>query len=201
MTTAHVQLPLSGTIAGFRRFSVAEYHHLIEIGFLTEDDPVELIEGYLVMKMPRNPPHDSTLYRLSTRLTRAVPPGWQVRCQMAVTLDESEPEPDLALVQGGDNAFDTSHPGPADIALVVEVADTTLPGDRADKGRIYARAAIPEYWIVNLRDRVVEVYTRPSGPASDPAYAQRTDHGPGTTLSVSLGGNLVTQLTVDELLP
>lgn len=201
MTTAQVQLPLSGTIAGFRRFSVAEYHQLIEIGFLTEDDPVELIEGYLVMKMPRNPPHDSTLHRLSTRLTRAVPPGWQVRCQMAVTLDESEPEPDLALVRGGDNAFDTSHPGPSDIALVIEVADTTLPGDRADKGRIYARAAIPEYWIVNLQDRVVEAYTRPSGPTATPAYAQRTTHGTGEVVSVILDGNVISQLKVGELFP
>src|SRR4051812_20450947 len=112
MTPPTLQWPLLATIAGFRRFSVDEYHHLIDIGFLTEDDPLELIEGYLVMKMPHNPPHDGTIQRLNRRLTRVLPGGWDLRIQSAITLSESEPEPDLVVVRGDENSFLTRHPGP-----------------------------------------------------------------------------------------
>src|SRR3989440_12679489 len=96
--TPTVALPLLGMQAGFRRFSVAEYHRLIEIGILTEDDNLELIEGYLVHKMSRNPPHDSTLHEVLDLLTAPLPTGWKIRIQAAITLSDSEPEPDLAVV-------------------------------------------------------------------------------------------------------
>src|ERR1700722_1180240 len=92
-------LPLLGTLAGFRRFSVPEYHRLTEIGILTEDDNVELIEGYIVLKMARNPPHDGTLHRVLKQLLKLLPAGWDVRIQSAITLSDSEPEPDLAVVR------------------------------------------------------------------------------------------------------
>ena len=201
-TPTTVSLPLQGLLAGFRRFTVDEYHKLIEIGLLTEDDNVELINGYLVKKMSRNPPHDSTLQRLNRVLTRLVPDGWQVRVQMAVTLPNNEPEPDAAVVRGDDHTFDSRHPGPADIGLLVEVADSTLAGDRVDKGLMYAAAGIPEYWIVNLIDRVVEVYTRPTGPAAvTPGYATRTAFPAGTAVPVTLDGVTVGSVPVDGLLP
>src|SRR5436190_6205665 len=140
--TPAVNLPLLGTMAGFRRFSVAEYHRLTEIGILTEDDNLELIEGYLVLKMARNPPHDGTLTQVWEALMPHLPPGWKTRLQCAVTLAESEPEPDIALVRQEANNYRTRHPGPGDIGLLIEVADSTLAGDRLDKGRIYARAGI-----------------------------------------------------------
>lgn len=200
MTPQAANLPLLGTLAGFRRFTVGEYHRLTEIGILTEDDNLELLEGYLVHKMARNPPHDGTLHRVSKRLTRALPAGWDIRLQSAVTLAESEPEPDLAVVLDDPAGYTTRHPGPADVGLVVEVSDSTLAGDRADKGRIYARAGIGVYWIVNLVDRQVEVYTAPSGPGPAPAYAQRQDRRPGDSVALTLGG-VVTSIAVDDLLP
>src|SRR5215470_17301210 len=100
MTTQTAHLPLQGIMAGFRRFSVAEYHKLIDIGILTEDDNLELLEGYLVHKMSRNPPHDGTLQLLQEILAPVLPAGWRLRIQSAITLPDSEPEPDGAVARG-----------------------------------------------------------------------------------------------------
>ena len=194
-------LPLLGTQAGFRRFTVDEYHRLTEIGILTEDDNLELLEGYLVLKMPRNPPHDGTLHKVYKRLLGVLPPGWDMRMQSAVTLGDSEPEPDIAVVREDPAGYSTRHPTAADIGLVIEVSDSTLAGDRADKSRIYARAGIPCYWIVNLVNHQVEVYTSPGGPAPAFAYARRQDHGIGDTVVFTLDGNAVAGIPVRELLP
>lgn len=194
-------LPLLGTLAGFRRFTVGEYHRLTELGFLTEDNHLELIEGYLVLKMPRNPPHDGTIHRGLKRLNRCLPLGWDVRVQSAVTLGDSEPEPDLALVREDPDGYTTRHPTAADVGLVIEVADSTLAGDRADKARIYARAGIAFYWIINLVDRQIEVYTSPSGPVSAPAYGQRQDYRPGSAVVLTLAGAATVSVPVQDLLP
>jgi Uma2 family endonuclease len=194
-------LPLLGTIAGFRRFTVDEYHRLTELGILTEDDKLELIEGYLVLKMPRNPPHDGTIHRVLKRLGKILPSGWDVRIQSAITLADSEPEPDLAIVREDSDGYTTRHPTAADVGLVIEVADSTLAGDRTDKARIYARAGIECYWIVNLVDRQVENYTSPSGPVALPAYGQRQDYRTGDTVPLTLAGTATVGLPVQDLLP
>src|SRR5438128_2201088 len=115
------------------RLSVAQYHEMIQAGILTADDPVELLEGWLVYKMPKNPPH-----RISVRLTQraleaVVPAGWYVDAQEPITLADSEPEPDVMIVRGDTRQYRNRHPGAADVALVVEVADTTLERDRGAK--------------------------------------------------------------------
>jgi Uma2 family endonuclease len=188
-------------MAGFRRFSVAEYHKLIDLGILTEDDNLELLEGYLIHKMSRNPPHDSTLQLLQETLPGLLPKGWCVRFQSAITLSDSEPEPDGAIVRGNARTYANRHPIPADVGLVIEVADSTLPIDRADKARIYARAGIVCYWIINLADRQVEVYTAPSGPTPSPSYGQRTDYRAGDQVPLVLDGVTVTTVAVPDLLP
>lgn len=195
------RLPLQGLQAGFRRFTVAEYHHLIRLGILTEDDNLELIEGYLVHKMSRNPPHDGTIMAAHAALSRVLPSGWVFRIQSAITLPDSEPEPDLALVRGDVRTYFARHPGPTDFGTVIEVSDSTLDGDRNDKARMYARARIPEYWIINLVDRQVEVYTLPSGPGVTPAYASRQDYPVGAAVPVQLDGQQVATIPVVDLLP
>jgi Uma2 family endonuclease len=201
MTPQAPSLPLLGRQAGFRRFSVAEYHRLIQIGILTEDDNLELLEGYLIHKMSRNPPHDSALVRALKRLTRVLPVGWEVRPQCAITLPDSEPEPDLAVVREDPTEYSTRHPGPGDIGLVIEVSESTLDGDREDKGRIYARAGLVCYWIINIPDRQVEEYTGPSGPTTSPAYASRRDHKIGDVVPLVLDGARVADVPVRELFP
>jgi Uma2 family endonuclease len=201
MTTQTAHLPYQGTMAGFRRFSVPEYHRLIELGILNEDDNLELLEGYLVHKMSRNPPHDAALQEGMISWIRVLKPDWKLRVQSAITLPESEPEPDFAIVRGDAKTYLTRHPSAADIGLVVEVSDSSLLGDRDDKGRIYARAGIPGYWIVNVQDQWIEVYTRPSGPVADPKFGLRIDYRPGDSISLVLGNDAPILVAVQDMLP
>src|SRR5438105_9817214 len=120
---------------------------MIHAGILTENDPLELIEGWLVAKMTHNPPHDGTVQRINKRLGRRLPAGWDLRIQSAVTTSDSEPEPDLVVVRGDETTYLHKHPGPADVGMLIEVADSTLSRDRQEKARLYARAGLPCYWI------------------------------------------------------
>ena len=135
---------------------------MIEAGELTTDDRVELLDGELVDKMPKNPSHSLVTRKLDRRLMTLVDDGWHVRNQEPVTLSASEPEPDLAVVRGTEDDYGHRKPGPADTALVVEVADSTVARDRR-KRTIYAAAGLPEYWIVNLPEDTLERYTEPAG--------------------------------------
>lgn len=184
-----------------RRFTVAEYHQMIRAGILTEDEPVELLEGWIVIKMPRNPPHDGTIQVASETLGARLPPGWVVRVQCAVTTDESEPEPDVTVVRGTSRSYMDHHPGPTEIGTLIEVADSSLDHDRKVKGRAYAKAAIAIYWIINLPDRRVEVYTDPTGSGAQPAYRTRRDYGPRDEVPLLLDGHEVGRIPVRDLLP
>jgi Uma2 family endonuclease len=184
------------------RLNVDQYHEMIRRGILTDDDPVELLDGWLVYKMPKNPPH-----RVATRSTRkaleqVVPAGWYVDSQEPITLGErSEPEPDGMVVRGESNQYLERHPGPEDVALIAEVADATLARDRGSKKRLYARANVPVYWIINLFDRQIEVYTDPTGLAEQPDYRQRQDYGPSDSVPVVIAGQEVGRIPVRDLLP
>ena len=183
------------------RLSVADYHDMIANGILTTEDKVELLDGYLVNKPMQKSPHASTVDRLDEDLKRMIPAGWRVRNRLPVTLDESEPEPDAAVVRGDRRTFDQRHPSASECGLVVEVADSSLALDRDAKGPIYARAGIPAYWIVNLPDRQIEVYTQPSGSAASPSYASRQDYSATDSIPLVLDGLVVAHLSVAELLP
>jgi Uma2 family endonuclease len=167
-----------------RPFTVAEYHRMIEAGVLTEQDPVELLEGRVVFKMARNPLHDYTVGQAQQTFGRLLGPEWVVRVQSAITTAESEPEPDIAVVRGPNAQYKARHPAPTDTALVVEVADTSLTHDRTVKARIYARAGLTEYWIVNLRDNVIEAYRDPSGPGDEPGYGPPEVYARGQSLPI-----------------
>lgn len=180
---------------------IEQYHQMIETGILTDDDPIELLEGWLVTKMPKNPSH-----RLTTQLTREalavlVSTGYYVEAQEPLTLDDSEPEPDIMIVRGQRRDYRDRHPGPQDIAIVIEVSDTTLQRDRTLKKQIYARGRIPIYWIINLGERQIECYTQPSGPAERPDYQQHQEYAAATSIPVRLGEELIGFLAVAELLP
>src|SRR6476620_1726497 len=118
--------PSFATFTSFRRFTVDEYHRMIESGILNDEDKVELLEGYVVEKMPRNPPHDVAIQRLIKRLYRIGLVGWEIRGQSAITLQGSEPEPDVVLARGDDDTFANRHPDPSELGVVIEVADSSL---------------------------------------------------------------------------
>lgn len=181
--------------------SVDQYHRMIQTGILTEDDPVELLEGRLVTKMPKSPAHRAATRLTQKALERIVPSGWYVDAQEPITTEDSEPEPDVMVVQGDTRQYLNRHPGPQDLALVVEVSDTSLQHDRTAKKRLYAVAAISVYWIVNLLEKQIEVYADPSGPAEFPDYHQRQDYDPSDTVPVVIEGREVGRLDVREMLP
>jgi Uma2 family endonuclease len=150
-----------------RRWSRVEYDRLIETGFLGPGDKIELLGGQLCISEPQDSLHARAISLGLEAIQRTLAPGWHVRVQLPIALDdESEPEPDLAVVSGGPRDYE-DHPSRP--ALVVEVADSSLALDREHKGSLYARAHLPEYWIVNLVDRVLEVY-RESGPDAGAPY-------------------------------
>ena len=191
--------PPFGGLTHLHRFSVREYHDLIAKGAFRETDPVELLEGFLVVKMPRTPAHDYAIMILEKRLHRLVPDPYVVRGQCAATFSDSEPEPDFIVAQGPLSEYRTRHPGPSDTLLVVEVSASSLERDRTDKGRIYARGGIPIYWIVNVEERRVEVYTKPVG-GLNAGYDQHDDYTVGEAVPLILDGQTVGSIPVAELL-
>ncbi|MEO1294247.1 MAG: Uma2 family endonuclease [Cyanobacteria bacterium J06636_16] len=178
---------------------VAHYHAMIEAGILTDDDLVELLEGWLVFKPPKNPPHRATTRLLRAAIEQLLPEGWYVDSQEPITLADSEPEPDVVVVKGDTRQYLDRHPGPNDIALIIEIADTTLQRDRGTKKRAYARSRIPIYWIVNLNEGQIEVYTQPSSTQAD--YLQRQDYKIADTLAVMLDEDLVGEIAIATLFP
>jgi hypothetical protein len=183
------------------RLSVEQYHAIARAGILDENDPVELLEGWLVQKLTKHPPHSVTTRRLRRALERVLPAGWYVDTQEPITTADSEPEPDVLVAREAVADDLSRHPGPDDLALVVEVAETTLRTDRGTKNRVYARAGIAIYWIANLAERKYEVYTDPTGPMEAPDYRQRHEYGPTDEIPVLLDGIEVGRIPVREMLP
>lgn len=184
-----------------RKFTLDEYHKMIEQGILIDGEPYELLEGNLVKKMSHGSRHDAAVQFLNKRLVRMVPVGWDVRTQSAITLPAgTEPEPDCVLVRGDENTYRHRHPGPADIGLIIEVADSSLLVDRHDKGRIYAGANLPVYWVVNVVDRVIEVYSQPSGTDEAAAYAKRDDFAVDASVPVVLDGATIGTIAVADVM-
>lgn len=192
---------LAVTPACFWRLSVAQYHQMIEADILTPDDRVELLEGWLISKMPKKPPHSVATKLTRDVLTALLPSGWFVNTQEPITLADSEPEPDAVIVRGGTRDYLDRHPGPQDIPLVVEVADPTIARDRKLKQRIYARAGIPVYWIINPRARRVEVYSTPTADEVSAGYQNRHDYTVADELPVLIEGREIGRIRVADLLP
>jgi Uma2 family endonuclease len=182
------------------RFTVQQYRRMVETGILSENDMVELLEGWIVAKMTHNPPHDAAVNLTRCVIEPLLASGWHVRVQSAITTGDSEPEPDIAVVRGSLRRYVQSHPRPADIGLLIEVAETSLLEDRIDKGRLYARARIPIYWIVNIPERQVEIYTDPKGGKS-PAYRRRHDYGINDKLPLVIDGQEIARIAVKSCLP
>ena len=136
---------------------------MIEYGILDEDDPIELLDGLLLVKEPHSSPHRTAVVLVARALERAFGEGWFVQVQSAIGLDpRSEPEPDVSVVRGSPRDYANAHP--THPALVVEVALSGLRIARGRKAAAYARGGIADYWIVNLVDRVLEVHREPARP-------------------------------------
>ena len=143
-----------------RRFSRAEYERLIDLGVFQPGDPIVLIGGELMGAEPQGAPHYTAIRKTAKALEAAFGPGWEVRTEGPIGLDEdSEPEPDVAVVPGSPEDYSRAHPSRP--VLTVEVSESSLAVDRQRKGSLYARAGLADYWVLNLVDRVLEVYREP----------------------------------------
>ena len=154
-----------------KRWTRLEYERLVELGAFQPGERLELVGGDLLVREPQHGPHATAVGLVEDALRAAFDAGWVVRVQMPVALDdESEPEPDVAVVLGNRRDYSRGHPSRP--ALLIEVAESSLAFDREHKGSLYARARVPDYWIVNLVDRVLEVYREPA-PAPEAPYGWR----------------------------
>jgi len=189
------QIPLTP-----RRWTRAEYDRLVSLGVL-HGKAVELVGGQLVVAEPQGSYHASALGAAGDALRAALPPGWLVRIQMPVALDdESEPEPDLAVVPGPWANYRAGHPSRP--VLVVEVAESSLVFDREDKGGVYARGGVRDYWIVNLVDRALEVYREPGpDPAAPYGWRYRMVEWLGPASAISPLALPAVRIAVGDLLP
>jgi Uma2 family endonuclease len=181
-----------------RRITVDEYERIIEAGALDDPGRVELIDGSMVNKMGKKAEHSYATMQSTKALAARLPANWSARQEQPVRIpDYDEPEPDVSIVRGSDVDYEHRIPTAADVALLVEVSDTTLRSDRAKRLPIYARKKIPVCWIVNLVDRQVEVYSRPgkSGYRSHRIFAS------GEQVPVTIGGQELPPIPVDSLLP
>lgn len=185
---------MSTTQRAHHSWSRLEYERMVDAGGFAADSRVELLDGEILDIPPQKSAHATAVGLVEEALRRCVPDGCHIRSQKPLALDErSEPEPDIAVVPGQLRDYAQSHPATA--LLIVEVADSSLAYDRMDKARAYARNRIPEYWVLSLPDRVLEVYRGSMAQG----YSDRRVIAPGGGLAPLMAPDRVVQ--VSDLLP
>ena len=164
------------------KLTVDDYHRMAEAGILGEDDRVELIDGEIIDMAPIGSGHGSSVMRRTQAIVLAALGRATVSVQNSVRLDRaSEPQPDFAILRPRADFYASALPGPADVLLLIEVADSSLRFDRVVKLPLYARAGIPEVWIVDLQRSVLTAHRAPVAGH----YTEVTTHGPGDRLSLA----------------
>lgn len=177
-------------------WTIERYHQAIEQGVLTERDKVELLFGQIIAKMPVGEPQADVLSDIADFFYERLGKKYKFRSQSPVTLpNDSEPEPNFAVVVRRKYNRSTGHPAPDDILLIIEVSDSTLRFDQTDKAEAYALAGIPEYWIINIPERQVELHLKPSEVKR--RYRSLSVYEAGTSFDSPFCG----QVDVDEVLP
>jgi len=178
--------------------TVDQYERMIDAGTIAEDAPVELIEGKLVSKMTKKPDHMTASGRARRAIESVLPSGWHARIEGPVRIPSrnSEPEPDLAVVRGELGDYEDRHPDPRDVAMVVEIAKSSLAED-SKLAETYGGGGIPIYWIVNLVHRQLEVYSRPTNGT----YPSSTILKKNDLADLILDDQIVAQIRVSDLLP
>ncbi len=178
-----------------RQFTVKEYHHKPQAGILKEDERVELIRGEVIKKSPISSHHAACVNRLNRLFYKKLGSRVLVSVQNPVELDDySEPEPDLALLEPRSDFYESGHPKPGDIFLIVEVGDSTIRGDREVKIPLYAEDNIIEVWLVGINEQCLEVYRQPT--SSGYRQVEKLHRGQSLSIQRLPGVNIL----VDEIL-
>jgi Uma2 family endonuclease len=174
---------------------------MVSSGVLSERDRVQLVNGWIVELPPIGPEHSTSTSLVEAAVAANLPNEWIMRIQDPITLPTGEPEPDLVVARGAIRDYSKRHPAAGDIGLVVEVADATLSFDRREKAAEYAAAGIPEYWIINIVDRQVEVHRHPQLAQTGPEYRSRETFDQAAAFDFVLDGRQLATLRVANLLP
>ncbi len=190
-----------GGIVPFR-LTVEQFLKMIDAGIFSDGSHVELLGGILVNKMTKHDPHDFAVDNLSAILGRLLPDGWIARQEKSVVLGKHwRPEPDIAVARGPRERYRGQAPQAEDLALVVEVADSSYAADRGAKWRRYAACRVPAYWIVNIDARSIEVYTDPVGEGRDAQYRASRSFGIDDEIPVTIDGREVGRVAARDILP
>ena len=182
--------------------TVDRYERLVEAGVYGPRDPVFLWEGRLVEKMSKGRPHSFTSMSLLYLLVRMIPDGWHAVHEVPLKIGPiSMPEPDLMVVRGDLGDYLDRSRTARDVAIVIEVSDSSVAQDSVTKSRAYAADGVPVYWVANLPVRRIAVYSDPTGPAERPSYREHREYGPDDEIPVILDGVELGRVPVREILP
>jgi hypothetical protein len=185
----------------FTREGVDEYRQKAAMGELGESSPEELLEGNLVRKEFQSLRHEASLEALQQVFKVMLPEATHARIQQPLDLGDSRPEPDVAIVTNTLDNYASRHPAGKEVVMIVEVADASIVKDRRLKSRIYARAGILTYWLLNVMDSQLEVFTNPSGPVQMPGYHEHRTYRVEDRVSLVIGLNDLGAIRVRELIP
>ncbi|MDR3638483.1 MAG: Uma2 family endonuclease [Isosphaeraceae bacterium] len=184
------------------RLDVDQLFRMLDAGVLPDDNNVELLGGLLARKTTKNPPHSFTIIQVCKLIRAILPAHWTVREEKSVFLGRCwRPEPDLSVVLGPEDRYREIDPTAADIALLVEVADTSYTVDRGAKWRRYAASGVPVYWIIYLAARTVEVYAQPIGQGKSARYGESHVYALDHAVPVLLRDHLAGAIAVKDILP
>jgi Uma2 family endonuclease len=183
------------------RLTVRQFEKMIDAGVFRDDDHVELLGGLLVDKMVKHDPHNFAIDMLGAILNDILPPDWIARQEKSVVLGRFwRPEPDIAIARGPRTRYRAKGPRRADLAMLVEVADSTYAKDRGAKWRRYAASGVSVYWIVNLPLRQIEVYSASTGRGKSAGYGDIKTYGPNDEVPLILEGRELGRIKVSEVL-
>lgn len=182
------------------QISRERYHELIDAGMFA-DDRVELIHGYIIRKMAVNPPHILVLKLLVRYLIRLLSADWHLSFQDPIATDDSEPEPDIAVIRGDPLDYADRLPQGDELGLVIEISATTLAYDRKVKTALYAAAGIEQYWIVDVEGRLVEVHTNPVVWEDNAEYLDKQIYDDGELIMVTIDGQAFGEIAVAQIMP
>jgi len=198
---ATVALPVAPAIPLYR-LTVDQFVKMIDAGVFADGARVELLGGLLVERMTTNDPHDYAVGKLGELTRTMLPAGWFVREEKSLRLGRHwRPQPDFAIVRGRREDYRARTPQAEDLALLVEVADSSYAKDRGPKWRGYAAARVTPYWIANFPRRQLEIYDAPTGRGNSARYESCQVFGPDAEVPVRIEGREVGRIAVRELLP
>jgi Uma2 family endonuclease len=200
-TQTQARPPSSSGIVPYR-LTARQFEQMIDAGVFRDEDHVELLGGLLVDTMVKKDPHNFSVGELAQAFRDLLTPDWIVREEKSVILGRFwRPEPDVAVARGPRDRYRSRAPRRVDLGLLAEVADASYPKDRGTKWCKYAASGVAVYWIVNLLQRQIEVYTSPSGRGKAAAYQDVRTYGADDEVPVVLDGRELGRIKVGDVLP